>query len=693
MSRRESKNPVSGKSAAARTFAVSAALLVFWSAFTLLCLWSYVSCGRAGMLPDGPNAVWRVMAWFAAMFNTPLCKPDAALWTHFTRTGWKVLLVSDLLMTTVLLIAVRRFGNYRNVEYGSAHWATGKELKPFRIRNGKAKRVTVFTKLRRRIAKKLRKPFTALYAAFGAKFPNARKRLHQIREKFSHKKKVYMPLADGVYLTEAANPANRNMFVIGAPGSGKTFCVIIPAIEELTRGGSEKMSGSFFCTDTKGALFRDTYRMVNGRGCKTYLLNLSNPWYSDRYNPLDNIHEDRKYTEINQIALAYAKNARDEEASVGDAIWEDTFRIMLVAAWCYQYDFKTNPLTGKPETRAMWRTAELIRSLFIDERGKLSNTGELARIVECIRVKDRLHPTVENFDSIAAGAAETVASVVFTALSKINLFTYPEIQAMTDGNDICIDEICEKPCGVYLNFAVGSPYRAVAALFIEQLFSSAYYIAETKYDGKLPVNLAMYLDELPNICKVYSLPERLSTSRSYGIDIVVSVQSMQQLEKLFDKAEETLKNNCVTHIYLGSGEQKALKEISEALGKTTTEELNRSRNVGVKNGGGGSDSDKAIGRELAFPSEIYSMPDKYAIVKMQHHQPIFAEKFKTAWQPWYEELGGKGAPENNCKIEDAYRVAAVMRKARYYRQRAERAKEAAEQEAAEKAAKQNSQRG
>ena len=620
ISRRESKNPVSGKSTVPRTIAIFSILIFLWSLFTILCLWSYESCRRAGALDTGQNAVWRLMLWFGNAFNTPLCGLDSEAFARFAANGWKVLLLSDAAMLTVSLLLSRRFGNFRHVEYGSAHWATRQELRPFREPKGCAD----------------------------------------------------MPLADNVYLTKEVNPANRNVFINGAPGSGKTFCVIIPAIEALTRGGTEKMTGSFFCTDTKGALFRDTYRMVNGRGCKTYLLNLSNPWFSDRYNPLDNIHEERKYTEINQLALAYAKNARDEEANVGDAIWEDTFRIMLVAAWCYQYDFKTNPITGKPETRAMWRTGDLILSLFLDDTGKVSKNGEFAQIVECIRAQDKLHPTVRNFDSVTAGAGETVASVVFTALSKINLFSYPEIQSLTDGNDIKIDEICENPCGVYLNFEVGSPYRPIAALFIEQLFSSSYYLAETKYDGKLPVNLAMYLDELPNICKVYSLPERLSTSRSYGIDIVVSVQSMQQVERLFNKAEETLKNNCVTHIYLGSGEQKALKEISEALGKTTTEEVNRSRNVGGKTGGG-SDSDKAIGRELVFPSEIHSMPDKYAIVVMQHHPPIFAEKFKTAKQDWYGELGGRGCPENNCRIEDAYRVASVVRKARYYQQRLKRA--------------------
>lgn len=610
MSRRRSKNPISGSSAVLQRLIGLFCCLLFTDALLFLLLWSFCSCDRAGVL--SPNGIIRLSEWMGYAFTVGLSRFDTELLRQILHIGQKLFLLIDAAVCLIFLLC-RRGGNFRQVEHGSTHWATRAERRPFRPKRGNTD----------------------------------------------------IPLAENIYLTERAHVANRNILVSSSPGGGKTFSVIIPALEAVTRA-----NGSFFCTDTKGALFRDTCRMMRGRGVETYLLNLASPWFSDQYNPLDNIHPERKYTEISQLALAYTRNVRDEEASAGDSIWEDTFRALIVAVWCYQYDFTTNPTNGRPETRAMWRTAELIRSLKAGKSG-LSDDGELARIVEAIAATDPLHPTVENYRFIAAGASETVASVIFTAGSKINIFTYPEIQSLTEKNGIPIDRICENPCGVYLNFDIGSPYRALAALFIEQLFSAAYYIAETRHNGKLPLPLLMCLDELPNICRVHSLPERASTSRSYGIDLILCVQSMQQLERMFHKADETLKNNCVTHIYLGTGESKALEEISKALGKTTIDETSRSRNVHGRQGGG-SDSEKAIGRELAMPAELYAMPGKFAIVKIQHHQPIFARKFPTQKQPWYTELGGVGCPQNSLTVEQAYRVSALERQADFYRQRIKR---------------------
>ena len=184
----------------------------------------------------------------------------------------------------------------------------------------------------------------------------------------------------------------------------------------------------------------------------------------------------------------------------------------------------------------------------------------------------------------------------------------------------------------------------------------------------------MFLDELPNICRVYSLPERASTSRSYNIDLIIAVQSMQQLKKMFRDAENTLMNNCVTHIYLGTGENDALKQISEALGKTTTFEMSSSRSTSILNNGNNSDSERSIGRELAFPSEIYSMSGEFAIVKMQHHQPIFAKKFQTQKRKYYPLLGGRGCPDNNRSIHTDMKRYRMMNEAEYIAEKAERLK-------------------
>ena len=612
MGKRESKNKISGQRDL--SFLWGLLLPLFFAVLTVICLWSYYSCIAAGRFEAYESM--RLSLWLINALTTPLCKPSGAL-LEYILGKYPLILLGTVIGFLTLLLAYTS-GSFKKVEHGSSHWATRTDTKVFR------------------------------------------------------KKGRNMPLAEDIYLTDEAKPANRNVFVLAAPGGGKTFNVIIPGIEAVTRPGEGQ--GSFICTDTKGALYRDTAKMVKERGLKTYLLNLSDPWFSHRYNPLDNVHPERKENEISKLALAYAKNVRDEEAGTGDAVWEDTFKELLSSVWKYQFDYSVNPLTGQPESRAMWRTAELIKGLRLNERGKIDADCEYSLIMAAIKKKNPLHSSVAGFDFVMSGASETVASVIFTAGSKISIFTYEEIECLMRTNDIPIDDIMQTPSAVYINYEIGSAYKAIAALFIEQLFASAYYIAETKYNGTLAHPLKMFLDELPNICRVYSLPERASTSRSYNIDLIIAVQSMQQLKKMFRDAENTLMNNCVTHVYLGTGENDALKQISEGLGKTTTTEVSKSRGKSALTNNNSSDSERAIGRELAFPSEIYSMSGEFAIVKMQHHQPIFAKKFQTQKQKYYPLLGGKGCPENNRNIQSDMKTVRLINEAEYRAEKAERIK-------------------
>ena len=407
MSKQASKNYVGGKGGRGKGL-----LIAFLVTLTLtlgavfLALWSFESCIRAELI-EGFDFMGALM-WISYAFSVPLCALDGKTFA-FIGEQYYFFLVGAALVCLLFVFLYTGKNEWKGVEHGSAHWATKQELAPFKKAGNN------------------------------------------------------MPLADGVYLTPEAHPANRNVFVLAAPGGGKSFRVIIPAIEALTRDADDQ--GSFFCTDTKGALYRDTVKMVRDRGVKTYLVNLSDPWLSHRYNPLDNVHRERKVSEITKLALAYAKNVRDAEAGVGDSIWEDTFTQLLSAIWLYQYDFSVNPLTKKNETRAMWRTAELVQS--ISGGQGVNKDGEFAQIVEAIRKTAPLHPAVRNFDFIATGAGETVQSVIITAGSKIYPFTYPEIESMTRTNDIVIDKLFEEPSGVYLNFEIGSPYKAIAALFIE----------------------------------------------------------------------------------------------------------------------------------------------------------------------------------------------------------------------------------
>ncbi len=632
--RRGSINPVSGKGRLRlRPFVTTIIFFLSLVLFFSLFVWSYFSADRGGYLGSAASRGEKLIIWAGLLFSVPLCAPSAALW-RFIAGKLHIIITAAATVTLLMVLVSGTFkkGSFADVEYGSAHWARGKEL-----------------------------------AIFRQNAPND------------------IPLADGVYLTRKCRSANNNVFLLAAPGGGKTFNVIIPAIEAHTRPGARQ--GSFFCTDTKGALYRDTVKLLRERGYKVLLLNLADPWLSNRYNPLENVHAERKYTEISTIASSIAHNSRDEDAAVGENVWEATFKALMSAILMYQFDFAVNPVTGESENRSMRRTAELILSVKVERtKSGYEVTGEAADIIRAIKKNDPRHPSVTNFEFVTTGAIETVSSVIFTAGSKISTFLYPETDCLMQSNEIRLDDIFYKPHAVFLNYSISSPYSVIAAMFIEQLLNAAYYNAEVvnAKTGALARPFKLFLDELPNICRVHALSKVTSTCRSYNIDIILSVQSMQQLRRMFKDEEKTIMNNCATHIYLGSGESDALKEISEALGKTTTNDLSFSRSTGIaKNGSGGSDSERSMGRELALPSEIYSMPNRYAIVKMQNKPPVFAEKFKTTRQPWYSELGGKGCPENSRPIHVDLEALMLRHRAEYEAERlaaAEHARQRAKDE-------------
>ncbi len=605
MSRSESKNLISGRGRTGRFFSLFILPPLFWAPFVFLSAWSYYSHLAAGALSF--EKLWlRLGRWLGSFFTLGLCPLSEAL--PFILDHLQALILVDLFLA-LLSFAFFRRGNFEGVEHGSAHWARGRELRPFR--------------------------------------------------QAGHNQ----PLGHRIYLNLKAGLLNGNVYLQGLSGAGKTFSVIIPGIEAQSRKGPGQ--GSFIATDVKGALYRDTSKMVRERGLPTYLLNLADPFFSNCYSPLDNVHEERKNVEIGALAQAFVKNVRDEEGGVGDSIWEETFEALLSCCWFYQYDFKINPLNGEPESRALWRTAELIRGIQLDGKsGMISPDCELYKLMQAVKYADPLHLSASNFEFIMTKAMrETIASVLFTAGAKIRIFGYPEIQTLTMKNEIPLDEFCEKPSAIYLNYQIGSPFRVIAALFIEQLFASAYYVAETKHAGKLPINVKLFLDELPSICRVYTLPMRASTVRSYNMDLFITSQSRQQLATIFKNQDKTLLNNCATHIYLGTREEDGLKEISAALGETTTVDVNYSHNSGKA--GGGSESTRSTGRKLAMPSELISMGDQFEVIIMQNHPPIFCQKHKTKRTSYYKLLGGPGCPENNRVIEEDLFALSQLHRAEY----------------------------
>lgn len=589
-----------------RRLKVSAAVEIFLFLLDILILWSFYSYSvGAGA---GKPLVLRAALWITNL-SAPLVTGLAAV-KYILKYIW-IFLPLNALLLALMLIQSRKHGNYKEIEAGSAHWAYADEKKLFRKRENN------------------------------------------------------QPLAEGVYMTKKAALPNGNVIVVANPGDGKSFRVLTPGIIQACRSTSGQKP-SMIITDTKGALYRDTCRMVENAGIKVRTLNLTDPRYSNLYNPLCSIHRERLHTELSGLARCFIVNTRDAEAKTGDAFWEDTLYFLLMAVWGYQVTYEQNPVSGVAETKAMYRSLELIRGMRLESGGGVSPECEFALIVEHIRESKPLHISVTSFDSLMAAAPETIQSVVITAISRLAVFAEPDVEMLTMDDEMQIDALCEEPTALYLNFEVGSAYKVIAAMFLEQCFASIYYIADTKHGGSLPVKCKMYLDEIANICKFHSLPERLSTARSYNIDITLCLQALQQLKHLYDGSDQTIINNCAVFAYLGCGEPDTLERVSKLLGKTTIDEVNASRNYGER--GGGSESDRRTGRELMTQDELFTLPRDKCILIIRGHNPIYADKCKTEKWREYAQLGGVGNPANNTDVTLKYTAEYSLHKERYDRE-------------------------
>jgi type IV secretion system protein VirD4 len=112
---------------------------------------------------------------------------------------------------------------------------------------------------------------------------------------------------------------------------------------------------------------------------------------------------------------------------------------------------------------------------------------------------------------------------------------------------------------------------------------------------------------------------------------------MAQIEAIYDKQAGTLVGNCDTTVFLGSGEDKTMKSISERVGKTTIDHRSSSETKGSQ--GSYSLQNQILGRELITPDEVGRMDNSECIVFIRGLKPFKAKKYDITKHPNYKKSG------------------------------------------------------
>ncbi|WP_303797338.1 VirD4-like conjugal transfer protein, CD1115 family [Ruminococcus flavefaciens] len=441
-------------------------------------------------------------------------------------------------------------------------------------------------------------------------------------------------------------PNNLNEIVIGGSGARKTYSKIKPDIMQ--------MIGSYVVTDPKGELYRDCAKFLKQNGYKIRVLNLIDINLSNSYNPFEYMSDEQ---DVLNIADLFMKNTAGDGEK--EDFWSGAAQDMLVAIMVYLW--KTDY-----ELKTFGRVVRLVNSVRYKD-GKIDELCELARCLKNHSIEYPNDVASVNWGSILGTPQETLGSICKVLSTRLRLWAVEDIDELTATDEMDFDSIGKEKTAIFIMIMVPTnPYKAISNIFFSQLFSRLMLIANRDYNGRLPYLVSCEIDEFKNIGKIPHLEDTLSVVRSHNIRICIVLQGISQLKAMYEKIWEGVIGQCSIFTFLGTNDQDSNEYVSKKLGKTTVRVDTRSYNRGGKSGGGGSDGENYVQRDLLGPDEISKAISrkkarKYGgkcIVFVDEYKPFILPKYNTMNHPLYELTGADSRypkyTHNNTYINEEY---------------------------------------
>ena len=415
-----------------------------------------------------------------------------------------------------------------------------------------------------------------------------------------------------------------NVLVIGGSGAAKTRSYVKPNILEANT--------NYVITDPKSEVLLATGGWLESQGYDIRVLNLVNLEQSDGYNPF-------RYLRDEKDALRLVNN--------------------LIQATTPKGSHESDPFWTKAETALL---QAIILMLFQEAPEYEQNFSMVMRVLEYAEVKEEDEEYVspldllfqaierENPNSVAVhqykvfkmAAGKTSKSILVSTAVRLAPFNLPQIQAITDHDDMDLYTLGEKKVAVYAVIPDNdNTFNFLVSLLYSQAFQTLYYSADQIHHGALPRHVHFVLDEFAAM-PLPGFTRELATMRSRNISASTIIQNMAQIKELYKDSWETIPGNSDTILYLGGNEASTHKYISEALGKATID----TRTYGQTRGRSGSYSTnfQMSGRELLTPDEVRGLDNRYAILFIRGARPVMDLKYELTDHPAIRHTVDGGGP-------------------------------------------------
>ena len=413
-----------------------------------------------------------------------------------------------------------------------------------------------------------------------------------------------------------------NVLVIGGSGAAKTRSFVLPNI--LTA------NTNYVITDPKSEVLLATGGYLKEQGYDVRVLNLVNLEQSDGYNPFRYLRDEKDVLKLvnNLIQSTTPKGSHES-----DPFWTKAETALLQAIILML--FQEAPEYEQNFSMVM-RVLEYAEVREEDE----GHVSPLDLLFESIERRKPDSVAVRQYKVFKLAAGKTAKSILVSTAVRLAPFNLPQIQALTDHDDMDLYTLGEKKVALYAVIPDNdNTFNFLVSLLYAQAFQALYYSADQIHHGPLPRHVRFVLDEFAAM-PLPGFTRELATMRSRSISASVIIQNMAQIKELYKDSWETIPGNCDAILYLGGNESSTHKYVSEMLGKATIDTKTHGQTKGKS--GSYSTNFQMSGRELLTPDEVRKLDNRYALLFIRGASPVMDEKYDLMHHPAisHSSLGG-----------------------------------------------------
>lgn len=215
---------------------------------------------------------------------------------------------------------------------------------------------------------------------------------------------------------------NKNILIIGSPGSMKSIAFILLNILQLCKYGK-----SMIISDSKGDLYKRTAHLLNEKGYTVRVFNLCNMAHSDRWNPLAEIEN---IDDAQNTADIIISNTQKHNKN-SDDFWPRAEENLLKAFILYFKEkmIETNTLTD----------------IYLKIAGK-----DISDIDDMFKSLPQNSVARMSYNIFSQGS-DTIKSSVLTGLgTRLQAFQNTLVQQITSDTDIDLELPAKQKCAYFI---------------------------------------------------------------------------------------------------------------------------------------------------------------------------------------------------------------------------------------------------